>query len=164
VFNPQFDRAMLQAVNRQSLTSAAWVRAQVSLCEIFGGQSGTRTGFSPISSVSPVNIIPPWLSTLVYYLGDKQEASWWQQFRDVVSSHRHKQQHSLISLSCLPAGSDYLFKSGNNWFYFLLQNYNTELFYLLCWACGPHGRGGKSVQGFGWNVQIKRPLGRPWRR
>jgi hypothetical protein len=29
----------------------------------------TGTGFSPNSSVSPVNIIPPWLSTLVYHLG-----------------------------------------------------------------------------------------------
>jgi hypothetical protein len=29
----------------------------------------TGIDFSPNSSVSPVNIIPPWLSTLVYHLG-----------------------------------------------------------------------------------------------
>jgi hypothetical protein len=31
-------------------------------------------------------------------------------------------------------------------------------------ACGTHGRGEKSVQGFGGNPEGKRPLGRPRRR
>jgi hypothetical protein len=35
-------------------------------------QNGTGTGFFQSSSVYPVNIIPPWLSILVYRLGDEQ--------------------------------------------------------------------------------------------
>jgi hypothetical protein len=31
-------------------------------------------------------------------------------------------------------------------------------------ACGTHGRGEKSVQGFGGKAESKRPLGRPRRR
>jgi hypothetical protein len=44
-------RAMAQAVSRRPPTSEAWVRSRVSPCGICGGQSGTGTGFSPISSV-----------------------------------------------------------------------------------------------------------------
>jgi hypothetical protein len=29
----------------------------------------------------PVNIILPWLSMFIYYLGDEQEARWWPQFK-----------------------------------------------------------------------------------
>jgi hypothetical protein len=42
--------------------------------------------------VSPVSIIPPLLSILIYHLWDEQQARWWPQFRDVVSPHRHEQQ------------------------------------------------------------------------
>jgi hypothetical protein len=35
-------------------------------------QSGTGTGFSLSSLVLPVSIIPPWLSILIYHLGDGQ--------------------------------------------------------------------------------------------
>jgi hypothetical protein len=48
------------------------VGARGSLCEIGGGQNGT--GFSPISSVFPVSIIPPCLSMVIYHLGDEQWA------------------------------------------------------------------------------------------
>jgi hypothetical protein len=34
----------------------------------------------------PVEIIPPWLSTVVYHLGDEQQARWWPRFRDVSHS------------------------------------------------------------------------------
>jgi hypothetical protein len=51
-------RAMAQAVRRRPLTAEARVRVRVNPCGICGGQSGTGTGFSPGSSVSPVNIIP----------------------------------------------------------------------------------------------------------
>ena len=39
------------------------VRSQVNPCEIAGGQSGTVTGSSPSTSVSPVSTIPPMLHT-----------------------------------------------------------------------------------------------------
>jgi hypothetical protein len=36
---------MAQAVSHQFLTTAAWVKLQVRLCMIFGGQNGTGAGF-----------------------------------------------------------------------------------------------------------------------
>jgi hypothetical protein len=50
---------MAQDVSRRPLTAEAQVRSQVSPCGICGGQSGTGTGLSPSTSVSPVNFIPP---------------------------------------------------------------------------------------------------------
>jgi hypothetical protein len=44
---------MAQAVSRRLLTAESRVRARVNPCEIFGGQSGTGTGFSPSFSVDP---------------------------------------------------------------------------------------------------------------
>jgi hypothetical protein len=71
-----------------------YAEAQVSQCGIRGGQSGTETRISPSSSFSPVNIIPPWLSILMYHLGDEQQARWWLQFRDVVSPHRQNDNNN----------------------------------------------------------------------
>jgi hypothetical protein len=42
--------------------------------------------------ISPVDIIPSWLSMLIYLLGDEQQTRWWSQFRDLVSPHRHEEQ------------------------------------------------------------------------
>jgi hypothetical protein len=61
--------AIVQAVCRRHLTAESRVRARVNPCWICGGQSGTRTGSSPSSSDSPVNIIPPSFSILIYHLG-----------------------------------------------------------------------------------------------
>jgi hypothetical protein len=33
----------------------------------------------------PVDIIPAWLSMLIYHLRNEQQARWWPQFRDIVS-------------------------------------------------------------------------------
>jgi hypothetical protein len=54
---------MAEAVSRRPLTAVARVRSQASPCAIGGGQSDTVTGFSPISSVSRVSIVPPMLNT-----------------------------------------------------------------------------------------------------
>jgi hypothetical protein len=62
-------RAMVEVISRRLLTAEARVLAWFSLCGICGGQSGTRTVFSPRSSLSSVNTIPPWLSTLIYPMG-----------------------------------------------------------------------------------------------
>jgi hypothetical protein len=53
-------------VSLRPLTVKARVRSPVSPCEICGGHSGTVTGFSPITSVFPVSIIPPMLHTHSY--------------------------------------------------------------------------------------------------
>jgi hypothetical protein len=45
--------AMAEAVSRRPLTAEARVRSLVGSCGICGGQSGTRTGFSASTSVSP---------------------------------------------------------------------------------------------------------------
>jgi hypothetical protein len=60
---------MAQAVSGRPVTAEDLVRVRVSPCGICGVQSDTGTGFSPSSSVFPVNIIPPWLSILVSYAG-----------------------------------------------------------------------------------------------
>jgi hypothetical protein len=44
--------------------------------------------FLRVLRFSPVSIIPPSLSTLVYHLADEQYVRLWQQFRDAVSLHR----------------------------------------------------------------------------
>jgi hypothetical protein len=41
----QLGRTVVQAVSRRFPTTVAWVRAQVRLCGICGGQSGTGAGF-----------------------------------------------------------------------------------------------------------------------
>ena len=56
---------MAQAVGRRTVTAEVSVQSQVSPCDICGGQSATEAAFSPITSVSPVNIIPPLLLTYV---------------------------------------------------------------------------------------------------
>jgi hypothetical protein len=57
--------------------------------------------FLRVLQFSPVNIIPPWLSILIYHMGDEQQAPWWLQFRDIVSCHQHEQQcKESTGISC----------------------------------------------------------------
>jgi hypothetical protein len=44
---------MAQAVIRRPVTAESRARSRVSLCRIYGGQSGTGTDFSPSTSVFP---------------------------------------------------------------------------------------------------------------
>jgi hypothetical protein len=44
---------LAQAVSRQPVTAEARVRSRVGQCRIYGGQSGTGTGFSLGTSVFP---------------------------------------------------------------------------------------------------------------
>jgi hypothetical protein len=60
---------MAQVVSRRPPTAEARVQSRVSLCGIFGGQSGTGTGFSPSSSVFPC----PFHSTGAPLLGKGQK-------------------------------------------------------------------------------------------
>jgi hypothetical protein len=59
---------MAHAVSRRPTTAEIWVHARVSPHRICDGNIGT-VGFSRSSSVSPVNVIPPWLSMVIYHLG-----------------------------------------------------------------------------------------------
>ena len=55
--------AIAQAVSCFPFTAEVLVRSQASPRDICGGQSGTVTGFSLSTSVSPVTIIPPFFHT-----------------------------------------------------------------------------------------------------
>jgi hypothetical protein len=82
------DHAMIQVITCWPVTAEAWVHAQVTPCEICGGQSGIGTGF------------PPWLSILIYHLRDERKARWRLQFRDIISPHQHAQNKQLITQMC----------------------------------------------------------------
>jgi hypothetical protein len=70
---------MTQAVSRLPLTAEARGFARINPCGICRVQSGTGTGFLWVLPLFPANIIPPWLSVLIYHLGDEQWARWWSQ-------------------------------------------------------------------------------------
>jgi hypothetical protein len=59
---------MGRAVSRRPLTAEAWLRSQVSPCEIRGGRSGTGVGSSPSTLVSLVSFIPLMLCTHLHLL------------------------------------------------------------------------------------------------
>jgi hypothetical protein len=42
-----------------------------------------------------VNIISPCLCIFIYHLRDEYYARWWQEFRDIVSPHRHEQRQQI---------------------------------------------------------------------
>jgi hypothetical protein len=59
---------MAQVVSHWPLAVEAQVHAWVSSCGIYGGQSGSGTGFSPISSVFPCQYHS---NVLIFHLGDE---------------------------------------------------------------------------------------------
>jgi hypothetical protein len=63
---------MAQVVSSRPLTVEGRVCVRVSPCGICAGQSGIRTGFFLSYLVSPVSIIPPWLSILIHHMGDEE--------------------------------------------------------------------------------------------
>jgi hypothetical protein len=76
---------MAQAVSGRPLTAESRVRTRVNPCGICGEESGTGTGFSPSSSDSPVNIIPPSFSILIYQLVDDPLVAAFQRRRLIPS-------------------------------------------------------------------------------
>jgi hypothetical protein len=71
------DRALAQAVSLWRLTTDTQVRSHASPCEISGGQRGSRTGFSPSTSVFPfryhsTNAPHSYLSTYSSYQKEKR--------------------------------------------------------------------------------------------
>jgi hypothetical protein len=75
VSNYKLHLAIAQAVSRRLLNAEARVRVQCTPCGIYGGQSGTGTGFSPSPSVFPCHYHStdiPYL--LMYHLRDGQRA------------------------------------------------------------------------------------------
>jgi hypothetical protein len=63
---------MAHAVSRRHLIAEAWFRFGISPRENSAGQSGTRIGFLRVLLVSPVDIIPLWLSIIIYHLRKEQ--------------------------------------------------------------------------------------------
>jgi hypothetical protein len=84
-----FGRAMGRAVCHQPLTAEAWVRARFSPCGICGGQSGTGTGFSSNSSVSPCQ----YYSTVAFHihiLCRVEQRARWSHAIDMNNNHMEK--------------------------------------------------------------------------
>ena len=52
---------MVQAVSRWPVTAEVRVRSQANSCKVYGGPSGTGTGFTPSTSFYTVSIIPAML-------------------------------------------------------------------------------------------------------
>jgi hypothetical protein len=77
--------------SRWTLIAEDRIRALVSPCGIVSGQSGTGTSFGPSYLVFPSQYHSTVPSILICYLGNERKARWWQQFRDIVSQHRHDQ-------------------------------------------------------------------------
>ena len=61
-----FSLSKVQAVSRRPAAADAWIRFRISPCEIYGGQSGTGTGYSPIFRVSFVSTISPLLHSYLH--------------------------------------------------------------------------------------------------
>jgi hypothetical protein len=92
-------RVMAQEVNHRPLTAEARVRARVSPRGISGrhkvalGQAFSESFGFPCQYHH---------STVAHRIicADEQQASWWQQFRDMVSPHRQKIRKIITTLPC----------------------------------------------------------------
>jgi hypothetical protein len=93
---------MAQAVSRRPLTVEARVRSRVSPYEICGGQSGTGTGFSPITSVFPCQfnstgaplIVNLGTKLLIFITGVAQEALRLRCVRSICCGTLHQAKKS----------------------------------------------------------------------
>jgi hypothetical protein len=100
---------MAQVISRLPLTVEAWVYTLISPCGTSAGQRGTETGFALSSSVFHCQHHSIMALHVHISLGDEQEGHWWLQFKDIVSSHQHKQQHGApVKQSAWPPFADHI--------------------------------------------------------
>ena len=78
--------------------SRGWVRSQVSSCDIYYGQSGTATCFSPSTSVSSVSIIPPMLHSHSFIYHPRCIMFFSQYFSFPCQYHSTNAPYSFIQL------------------------------------------------------------------
>jgi hypothetical protein len=64
--------AMVQVVSCRPLTAEARVFARVSACGICSGKTGSLKGFIGLLQFSPVSIVSPWLSIIIYHMGNEE--------------------------------------------------------------------------------------------
>ena len=57
---------MIQTASARPFAAEIWVRSWPSSCVISGTQSGTGTGFTPSTSVSPVSVAAPMLHVYLH--------------------------------------------------------------------------------------------------
>jgi hypothetical protein len=123
---------MAQTVSRRPPTAKARVRSWVSPCGICGGQSGTRTGFSPSSSVFPCQFH----STGAPLLGKGQKI-----IIIVIFIGSHKKPHGCSASVASDAGP-FTTKKENRclWFWVILYHRTSQApymcTYVYVWACG----------------------------
>jgi hypothetical protein len=80
---------MVQAIILRPFIAEARVRVRVSPCEICAEKSGSGTGiFSEFFSF-PLPVSFNQGPILIHHLRDEQQASWWPQFRDMITPSRN---------------------------------------------------------------------------
>jgi hypothetical protein len=73
MYNKELGCVLLEAMHANRKIQTKPVRIdQVALGQVF----------FRVLPLSPINIIPARLSTLIYRVGDEQQARWWPQFRE----------------------------------------------------------------------------------
>jgi hypothetical protein len=83
---------------QRSVAAEARARSWASAFWICGGESGTGTGFSPSTSVSPVSIIPPMLRTHSFIYHRRCKMFFFQYFSLLCQYHSTNAPYSFILL------------------------------------------------------------------